>query len=118
MSTPTKDAANAASTASQSAIDTQTFNQFVTDINQLISVAEIQGLFQVNINIAQNIDATELFNYFTGLGYSVVFVNVFNPANAPSNNPAQLFGSYLEDFFNNANLSNPTTAYRVIISWA
>jgi hypothetical protein len=117
MSTPTKSQANAASTATQTAIGTAAFNQFISDINQLIATAETQGLFQVNINMAPNVDPEEVFNYFTGLGYTVSFVNTFNPANSPSNNPAQLFGQFLVDFFNNFNLSNPATVYRVVVAW-
>jgi len=117
MSTPTKTQANAASTAAQNAIETAALNQFIADIDQLIETAESEGLFKVNINMAPNVDPKAVFDYFTGLGYTVTFVNTFNPANSPSNNPAQLFGQFLIDFFNNFGLRNPTTVYRVVISW-
>lgn len=88
---------------------------FVANTDFQIAGAIALGLYQTAVLTWGNVDPKYAFNYYTNLGYKVILPDM---STTMTPNPAQLFGFFWEEFWNNQfvllDLKNPV---RMLISW-
>lgn len=118
MSTPPNSStANADSLAQLTALQAAANALFIDQANTAIENAINEGKYWIVLTSFQNCNLLDLQTYFVGLGYQVQYPDMLNPNLTPQN-PAQLFGQDLVDFWDNGgqvqHLSNPL---RIKLLW-
>lgn len=92
--------------------------RFIDAADIQIQEAIVQGKYWVNCEtFEENIDPKALFDYYAALGYKVSFPDF--TAHDLSQQPAQLFGEFWINFWNNGLIPSSTKLpLRIILGWA
>lgn len=117
MASIPKSQAESESTTEHDALVAAANQRFIDDADAQIQEAIAQGKFFVNCTTFDaNIDPKAIFDYYAALGYGVSFPDYSH--HDLSQQPAQLFGAFWSNFWNNelvpAGMKLPL---RIVIGW-
>lgn len=111
----TRNQANTNTTAQQTAIQTAADAIFIAAADAAIANAINFGKFTTTVSTFKGVNIQTVYYYYANLGYGVSFPDVPNNLYA---NPAELFGFFLDQYYNNyiasLRLSNPL---RITLYW-
>ena len=117
MSSVTKTQAQIDSEAAQNAIYAAANAKFIIDADIQIQQSIAQGLYFVHCKTSDNVNPTDLYAYYTNLGYEFHFPD-FARNSKPSAPPSTDTGFWVSAWINTGltkqKLEHP---YRFIISW-
>jgi hypothetical protein len=110
------------STTNQTAIQTAADTSFISSVDAQINTAINLGQFEITAVTNSNINISNIFNYYAGLGYYVSFPDYMqqNGAQIPSlfQQPTNFFGynwiQYWQNYIGALSIKNPT---RITIAW-
>lgn len=91
--------------------------RFIADADVQIQEAIAQGKFWINCTTFEaDLDPKAVFDYYAGLGYSVAFPDYSH--HDLSQQPAQLFGAFWTNFWNNELVPKCLKVpLRIVIGW-
>jgi len=112
MSTPTRDASNAAAIADKEALVTAANTKFINDATSIIAQQVAQGKFEVTLHAFEYVSLHDISVYFQALGYGVDLWRY----DSYNSQPAALFGEIWDAYWNNR-LICWNRSHRITISW-
>ena len=117
MASITESQANADALAALAALETAANQRFIDAADAQILEAVDQGkMFATCITFEENANPKTIFDYYAALGYKISFPDF--PLHDLSQQPAQLFGEFWINFWNNGMVpSNMKKPIRIIIGW-
>lgn len=117
MASITKSQAETDSTTEHDALVAAANQRFIDDADAQILEAIDQGKFWINCTTFEaDLDPQEIFDYYANLGYSIAFPDYSH--HDLSQQPAQLFGAFWTNFWNNAQVpSGMKLPLRIVIGW-
>lgn len=115
MSSITKATAKSDSDTSHAVLVAADNAIWITNTDKQIQDAIGLGLYQTTVLTWGNVDAMVVFKYYVDLGYLIYLPDMPQNLNLQ---PAQLFGTYWEAFWNHTLFINAgTNPVRMVITW-
>ncbi len=117
MSSVTKDQAQTDAETALAAIYLAAKNRFIIDADIQIQQAIAQGLSFVNCTTSDDINPSDIFDYYTQLGYQVEFPDFphgSKPTDPPDSNSGFWVSNWLNTGLTRQKLEKP---YRFLIIW-
>lgn len=117
MSSVTKDQAQTDAEAALAAIYAAANAKFIADADIQIQQAIAQGLLFVNCTTSDDVNPSDIFTYYTQLGYHVEFPDFAKnstPTAPPDSDSGFWVSSWINSGFSRTQLKKP---YRFLIIW-
>lgn len=111
--TPSKAQTNAAAAAAQTALISAANAAFIVEADKVIATAVTQGKFRVLLHPSKYVNFADICSYYQNLGYIVGT----DPCPTFTFGPAQLFGYFWDQYWNNTCMCWCPKPCRVFISW-